>query len=57
MKLFSVKEAAGFMGVHEMTVRKWIYSGRIRAYRAGKLIRIKEEDLMGFLESSEPQNI
>ena len=46
-ELFSVKEAAEFLGVSESTIRRYISDGRLLAYRLGneRLIRIKRQDL------------
>jgi len=46
-ELFSVQEAAEFLGVSESTIRRYISDGRLLAYRLGdeRLIRIKRHDL------------
>jgi len=46
-ELFSVQEAAEFLGVSESTIRRYISDGRLLAYRLGdeRLIRIKRQDL------------
>ena len=46
-ELFSVQEAAEFLGVSESTIRRYISDGRLLAYRLGdeRLIRIKRPDL------------
>ena len=46
-KLFSIQEAAEFLGVSESTVRRYISDARLLAYRLGneRLIRIKQHDL------------
>jgi excisionase family DNA binding protein len=51
-ELFTVDQAAEFLGVHHQTLRGYIKSGKLQAYRlAGeKVLRIKREDLMGLLE-------
>lgn len=43
----TIKEAAAQMNVHEETVRRWIQSGTLTAYRLNgkKLIRIAQKDL------------
>jgi excisionase family DNA binding protein len=45
--LFSVQEAAEFLGVSESTIRRYISDGRLLAYRLGdeRLIRIKRQHL------------
>ncbi|HET8761324.1 MAG TPA: helix-turn-helix domain-containing protein [Nitrospiria bacterium] len=51
-ELFTVDQAADFLGIHHQTLRGYIKSGKLQAYRlAGeKVLRIKREDLMTLLE-------
>jgi excisionase family DNA binding protein len=51
-ELFTVDQAAEFLGVHHQTLRGYIKNGKLPAYRlAGeKVLRIKREDLMALLE-------
>ncbi len=51
-ELLTVDQAAEFLGVHHQTLRGYIKSGKLPAYRlAGeKVLRIKREDLMALLE-------
>jgi len=46
-ELFSVQEAAEFLGISESTIRRYVSDGRLLAYRLGdeRLIRIKRQDL------------
>lgn len=50
--LFTVDEAAAFLGIHHQTIRGYIKSGKLPAFRVAgeKVIRIKRDDLMGLLE-------
>lgn len=50
--LFTVDQGAEFLGVHHQTLRGYIKSGKLPAYRlAGeKVLRIKRDDLMALLE-------
>ncbi len=45
--LFSVQEAAEFLGISKSTIYRYISDGRLSAYRLGqkRLIRIKRQDL------------
>jgi len=45
----TVHEVAGRLRVSEPTIRRWIAAGRLPAIRVGRLLRIKESDLNGFL--------
>ena len=49
----SLSEVAGLMGVSERTVRRWIKSGRLKAYKPGRDYRIPESGLQAFVEESE----
>lgn len=49
----SLSEVAGLMGVSERTVRRWIHSGKLRAYKPGRDYRIPESAVRGFVEESE----
>ncbi len=45
----SVKGAAAVACVSVGTVRGWIFSGRLQAHRAGRLLRVRRDDLMRLL--------
>lgn len=49
----SLSEVAGVMGVSERTVRRWIKSGTLKAYKPGRDYRIPESGLREFIEESE----
>jgi excisionase family DNA binding protein len=49
----SLSEVAGLMGVSERTVRRWIKSGKLRAYKPGRDYRIPESAVRAFVEESE----
>lgn len=55
-RLLSTDEAAAQLGVHVQTIRAWIRSGKLPAFRlAGmKSIRIRETDLQAVLEPIDP---
>lgn len=48
MEYCTIKEVAETVGVHSNTVRNWIDSGDLKAYKLGKVIRIRKEDLEAF---------
>lgn len=44
--LMTMGEAAASLGVHRNTLRRWIASGRVPAYRVGpRLVRLHPADL------------
>ncbi len=49
--MYSVKELAKKLKVHENTVRNWIRDKRLKVIRMGGQIRITEEQLKQFLEN------
>jgi len=51
-RLLNIKEAAEFLNVSEMTVRRWTDNGSLRCYRVGgrRARRFKPQDLMAYLE-------
>lgn len=54
-ELLSVPEVGDRLGVSVYTVRRWIKSGDLLAYRPGKEYRIRESDLEKFLEAHGPK--
>ena len=44
-KYLSTAEAAHRLGVHSNTVHRWVRNGTLKAFRAGKLLKFREEDL------------
>ena len=46
----TLQEVAQRLRVNPRTVQRWIHSGKLKAYRAGHLWRIRPEDLDDFLE-------
>jgi len=49
---FTVKEVAADLRITESTVYKLIQSGRLKAFRIGNRLRIKELDLDQFKEEA-----
>lgn len=39
--LLSIAQAAAYAGVHERTIRGWVSAGRLRRYKAGRLLRVE----------------
>jgi excisionase family DNA binding protein len=48
----STPEAARFLGIVPRTLYRLIDSGQLPAYRFGRVIRIRAEDLEAFVEAS-----
>ena len=49
MKFYTTGKVAEMLGVHKMTVIRWIRSGKIKALRIGKVYRIPESELKRIL--------
>jgi excisionase family DNA binding protein len=50
-EFLSVKGAATIASVSSGTVRGWISSGRLQAHRAGRLLRVRRDDLIRLLSA------
>jgi len=55
MELLTVHEAAQTLRVSLITVRRYIASGKLRAVRAGKGVRVHRESLEQFITPVEPR--
>ena len=47
---YSIEEVAKMLKVAYLTVYRWIQAGKLKAIKAGKQYRIRENDLNGFIE-------
>jgi len=50
-RFFTVEEIAGSLQVSDQTVRRWVKSGKLAAFKPGKELRIRARDLEEFLEA------
>ncbi|HLI14771.1 MAG TPA: helix-turn-helix domain-containing protein [Acidimicrobiales bacterium] len=48
----STKEASEFLGVNLRTLYRFIDEGELPAYKFGRVIRLKEEDLERFVDAA-----
>ena len=53
MKLYRTGKVAEMLGVHKVTVIRWIKQGKIRAVRIGKEFRIPEDEVKRLLGEKE----
>ena len=49
-ELLNISETAKRLKVSETTIRRLIANGKIKSFRVGDLIRIREVDLVEFVE-------
>lgn len=54
-EFYTVKQAAIVLKIHQITIRRYIREGRLKAYRAGGNIRIALADLMAFTQTFVPK--
>jgi excisionase family DNA binding protein len=54
MELLTVKETADMLRVSQVTVRRYIASGKLAAVRVGRNIRIRRDDAERVIEPAEP---
>ena len=50
---YTIEEVAKMLKVAYLTVYRWIQSGKLVAFKAGKQYRVKKEDLDSFITSYE----
>ncbi len=53
-KIYTPEEIAENLQASKRTVYRWVEKGELKAFRAGKLIRVTREDLEEFLGRSIP---
>ena len=53
-ELLTVQEVAAFLKLNQMTVRRYIAAGKLRAVRVGKSIRVSREALDALATPVEP---
>jgi excisionase family DNA binding protein len=51
-KYFSRKQAANEFGVSDQFISKLIKSGKLRAFKLGRIVRIERHDLLSILKES-----
>ena len=54
-EFLTVNEIARIFQVKPLTVYKWIWDGKLPAYKVGGLIRVKRQDLSEVMEKIEPK--
>jgi excisionase family DNA binding protein len=52
--VYTIEEVAKHLKVSTRTVREWLRSGKLKGLKAGRLWRIREEELRAFLERLRP---
>lgn len=50
----TVKETCSLLKISRQTVYEWMKSGKLKAVKAGRLVRIRREDLDSFLKEWRP---
>ena len=52
-KILTPEEAAEALSVSVFTIKKWLRAGKLKGVKAGRVWRIREKDLIEFLEESQ----
>jgi excisionase family DNA binding protein len=52
--VYTIAEVATHLKVSTRTVREWLRSGKLKGLKAGRLWRIREEELRAYLERLRP---
>ena len=52
IRWMSTKEASDYLGVNLRTLYRFIDEGDLAAYKFGRVIRLKEDDVVAFVEQS-----
>lgn len=55
-KIFTMKEAAEYLHYSMSTLRRRIDAGKIKTFKDGKLVRIKESELQKFIDGIPDSN-
>lgn len=50
--LLRAEEVAKLVGVHKVTVLRWVADGKLRAMKVGKVVRIRRVDLAAFVRAN-----
>lgn len=45
-RYYSIKEVADMFSLAEVTIRKWLVSGKIKGTKLGKAVRISEDEII-----------
>ena len=53
--LFNIKEAASKLKVSPLTLRAWIYEGKLESVKLGRRVLLTEQELQRFIERGKRQ--
>jgi excisionase family DNA binding protein len=56
-RYITLEEAGTLCSSPPETIRKWTRSGKLKGYRPGKLLLVREDELRAFIESRETRKI
>ncbi len=54
-ELLTPEEVAAVMKVKVGTIKDWLRDGRLKGVKAGRLWRVRQEDMEAFIEDNTPQ--
>lgn len=53
-KLLTIKEAAEYLRISEVTLKRHLYSGKLKGLKAGRQWRIRKSDIEEYLRRGRP---
>lgn len=56
LALLTVEQAAEYLQLSPLVVRRWLREGKIRGAKIGRIWRIDEKDLVAFVESAKTKS-
>jgi len=54
-EFLTINEVCEKLKVSRVALWEWMSSGRLKAYRAGRSVRVREEDLLAFMQEWKPR--
>jgi excisionase family DNA binding protein len=54
MNYLTVHEVAALLRVSDLTVRRWVWAGKLPAIRVGRAVRIKQSDVQALSSNTQP---
>lgn len=48
-RMFTLRECANVIGVHPNTIKRWIFTGKIKGFKVGRYYRVFEKEFQDFI--------
>lgn len=56
-EIYSVSEVAEILKINKATCRNYIRDGKIKSFKVGNRIRVKQPDLLDFMKKQERETV